>query len=61
MTDNLLLTAKQKFGMFAIGTVAILQCIAWCTGHDGTVFALTSAVIGGVTGAILGFTIGKTK
>ena len=57
--SDMILTAKQKFGMFAIGTVAILQGLAWITGHNGTVFALTSAVIGGVTGAVLGFTIGK--
>lgn len=54
-----LLTAKQKFGMFAIGVVAALQGVAWVMGEDGMVFALTSAVIGGVTGGILGFSIGK--
>jgi len=56
-----LLTAKQKFGMFAIGIVAGLQVVAWFCGHDGSVFALTSAIIGGVTGSVLGFEIAKTK
>ena len=53
------LEAKHIFGMFAIGTVALIQGIAWATGHNGTVFALTSAVIGGVTGTILGFGYAK--
>jgi len=52
-------TAKQKFGMYAIGVVSVLQGVAWLCGHDGQVFALTSAVIGGVTGVILGFSIAK--
>jgi uncharacterized membrane protein YqgA involved in biofilm formation len=49
----------MKFGMFAIGIVAIIQGIAWICGQDGMVFALTSAVIGGVTGTILGFSVNK--
>jgi len=55
------LTSKEKFGMFAIGVVATMQGVAWLLGYDGQVFALTSAVIGGVTGVILGFGIKKAN
>lgn len=43
-----------KFGYFVISIVTILQVVAWLVGYNGTVFALTSLIIGGVTGAILG-------
>jgi len=50
MVDNRLI-----IGVVGISAVTILQCIAWCTGHNGTVFALTSAIIGGVCGYFFGW------
>jgi hypothetical protein len=50
---------KWKYGTYIIGMVAILQGFAWATGHDGQVFALTSLSIGGIIGALFGFSIAK--
>jgi len=50
MVDNRII-----IGVVGISAVTILQCIAWCTGHNGTVFALTSAIIGGVCGYFFGW------
>lgn len=50
---------KFIFGMFAIGAVTFLQIVAWLCGHNGQVFALTSAVIGGVSGVLLGIKIAR--
>jgi len=44
---------KMVFGMFVIGIVAGLQVIAWIMGFNGAVFAFTSFIIGGITGALL--------
>jgi len=44
---------KMKFGMFVIGIVAALQVIAWIMGFNGSVFAFTSFIIGGITGSLL--------
>lgn len=41
---------KTIIGIVGICAVVILQCMAWASGHNGQVFALTSAVIGGITG-----------
>jgi len=51
----------RTFGVVAITSVAIMQVVAWACGHNGTVFALTSAVIGGITGSIFGFSYKKQK
>ena len=55
------LEPKHIFGMFTIGVVGTLQAVAWIMGHDGTIFATTSLIIGAVAGTILGFQYGKTK
>ena len=47
--------AKTIIGVTGITAVTILQTVAWYTGHDGTVFALTSAIIGGITGYFFGW------
>jgi len=48
---------KTIIGVTAIICVTIIQAIAWYMGHDGAVFALTSAIIGGVVGFFLGIKI----
>jgi len=53
--------AKWYFGGFVIACVSLLQIVAWAGGHDGQVFALTSAAIGGIAGALLGIDFGKSK
>jgi len=45
------LTDKGIVGVTGIVVLGILQCFAWQTGHNGTVFALTSAGIGGIIGS----------
>jgi len=42
---------KCIIGVVGIGCLTILQTIAWSTGHNGTVFALTSAGIGAIIGS----------
>lgn len=37
--------------------VTVLQATAWYLGYNGTVFALTSTVIGGIIGFTLGIKI----
>lgn len=46
-------------GCYIITIVAGIQCIAWISGFNGSVFALTSLIIGGITGSIFGFSIRK--
>ena len=41
--------------------VTALQITAWALGYNGTVFALTSSVIGGITGFALGIKINIKK
>jgi len=43
--------------MFVIAIIAILQGGAWYSGHNGTVFAFTSLIIGAIVGSILGFSL----
>jgi len=45
--------------MFSIGVVSSMQFYAWHSGHNGTIFAFTSLVIGAVVGSILGFSLKK--
>jgi len=52
---------KTTAGVCMVLTVAGLQTVAWILGKDGQVFALTSLVIGGITGAIFGFSLGLKK
>jgi len=52
---------KLICGTIIIVCIAGLQMFAWYTGHDGIVFATTSAIIGGIVGALFGFTIQKIK
>jgi len=57
------ITDKGLIGVVGIITLGILQCAAWQTGHNGTVFALTSAGLGAIIGSyydIKGF-LGKFK
>jgi hypothetical protein len=46
--------------MFIIYIVASLQVYAWSNGLNGTVFAFTSLIIGGVAGSLLGFSLKKS-
>lgn len=52
---------KLVFAGFVIGVCAILQGIAWLTGRNGQVFAFTSLVIGGISGAVFGFTYSRKE
>ena len=56
---NILDKLRIQFGAYAITVVTGLQIASWCLGHNGAVFTLTSAVIGAITGSILGFSIAK--
>ena len=49
--------AKYVFAGFVIAVVGILQGVAWLMGKNGTIFAFTSLVIGGVAGAVLGISL----
>ena len=46
-----MISDKAIVGVTGILILGIMQCVAWSTGHNGTVFALTSAGIGGIIGA----------
>jgi len=46
--------SKTIIGLTGIIAMTALQCVAWLSGHNGTVFAFTS----GVTGAIIGYFFG---
>lgn len=52
---------KITAGVCIVGITATLQTVAWLLGKDGQVFALTSLVIGGIAGAIFGFSYRKTQ
>ena len=45
------ITDKGLVAVAGICTLGILQCAAWQTGHNGTVFALTSSGIGAIIGS----------
>lgn len=52
---------KNDFGALVIVVCAILQGVAWATGHNGAVTGGIMLIIGSVAGSILGFAYGKTK
>lgn len=45
----------KQFGAFVIGICAILQGVAWITGHNGAVSGAIMGIIGLTAGAILKF------
>jgi len=45
------ITDKGLTGVVGVLCLTVLQCMAWQTGHNGTVFALTSAGIGAIIGS----------
>lgn len=47
------------FGIFAISIIAGLEVYALSLGHDGMVLAASIASITGISGAVLGFKLGK--
>lgn len=51
--------SKHKCIVSVVGLISVtaLQVYAWFSGHNGSVFALTSSVIGGIIGFSLGITI----
>jgi len=49
---------KTAIGIIGITAVSVIQCVAFLTGHDGVVLALTTTVIGGIVGSIFGFKLG---
>ena len=53
--------AKYYFGGFVIGVSAILQGVAWFTGHNGAVTGAVMGLIGLTAGTILGFKWALTK
>ena len=42
---------KTKIGIIALICLTALQLTAWYTGHDGLVFATTSAIFGAIIGS----------
>ena len=54
-------TAKYYFGGFVIGVSAILQGVAWYTGHNGAISGAIMGIIGLTAGAILGFKWGISQ
>jgi len=46
---------KTIIALATITAVTALQIYAWATGHNGTVFALTSATIAGIGAFFFGF------
>jgi hypothetical protein len=52
---------KTAIGITGIAALTSLQFIAWYTGHNGTVFALTSAGIGTIIGSYFGNILDKVK
>jgi len=50
---------KKIFAIFVISIISSLQVVAWYCGHNGTVFAFSSLIIGAVVGSILGFSLKK--
>jgi len=52
---------KNSTAVIGILSLVILQVAAWYTGHDGQVFALTSAGIGALVGLIAGFKVSLGK
>lgn len=52
---------KTTFCAIGIVCLCILQGVAWVMNMNGTIFAFTSTIIGGLVGAVLGFEIGLKK
>lgn len=50
---------KMLFAAYISTLIAGLQVVAWIMHVNGAVFAATSAIIAGVAGAILGFSVTK--
>jgi hypothetical protein len=50
---------KMLFGAYICTLIAGLQVVAWMCGLNGAIFAASSAIIAGISGAILGFTLKK--
>jgi len=50
---------RLLFGAYMSTLIAGLQVVAWMCGHNGVVFATTSAIIAGIAGTLLGFSIRK--
>lgn len=61
MGDELSPRDRLFFGAYMSTLVAGLQVIAWVMGHNGAIFATTTAIIGGIAGALLGFSINLKK
>jgi len=51
---------NKQFGAIVILVVAGMQLYAWFGGHNGTVFAFTSLLIGLTAGKILDFKFKKS-
>jgi len=49
--------SNKIFCITAIGVLASLQLFAWHTGHDGMVFAFTSACMASLIGFVIGVKI----
>jgi len=52
---------RYAFGSLCVASLVLLQAYAWTSGHNGVVFATTSAIIGGVAGVLLGFKVALNK
>ena len=53
--------SKNVFAAICVIMVGIMQIVACALGFNGQIFAFTSALIGGITGFILGITIKDTR
>jgi len=47
----------KTFGVIVIIIVAVIQLMAWYSGHNGQVFAFTSLIVGLIAGKLLGFSL----
>lgn len=53
--------STRLFCLLAIGLLVGLQLFAWYSGHNGTVFAFTSACIASMIGFVIGVKINFGK
>jgi len=51
--------SQLLFGAYISTLIAGLQIVAWIMHQNGAVFAASSAIIAGIAGALLGFSIKK--
>jgi hypothetical protein len=61
MEQIIISNVKYWFAAWVISIVAIMQCVSWILGLNGTTWAFSSLVIGGIVGTMLGIKISKKE